>query len=286
MALAQVALAAPDLRDLFARNGNPPLLGNISAEYYHADRSCVSSTSLKEILRSPAHYRVYMDQGRVETAALAMGTAIHTRVLEPQEFATRYAVGPAGDRRTADWKQFAKNNVGRRLLTRAERTQLDAIASSIATHDAANALLQSGYKEVTLIWQDEDTGLWLKARPDILCLDIDTGICVDLKSTDDATPQAFVRSCIKYSYDLSAAMYQDGLRAVLERDFDYLFLAAEKSAPYARALYGAPEDMLERGRRRYKQALVQLKHCLTTGDWPGYQPDGDYELLDWPRYAA
>lgn len=286
MALAQVAHATPDLRALFARNGNPPLLGNISAEYYHADKSCVSSTALKEILRSPSHYRAYMDEGRLETAAMAKGTAIHTRVLEPQEFSSRYAVGPAGDRRSADWKRFANANVGRRLLTKDEGTQLDAIAASIATHAAANALLQTGYKEVTLIWQDEETGLWLKARPDILCLDIDTGICVDLKSTEDATPQGFVRSCIKYGYDLSAAQYLDGLRSVLDRDFDYLFLAAEKSAPYARALYGAPEDMLDRGRRRYKQALAQLKHCLTTGDWPGYQPDGDYELLDWPRYAA
>lgn len=285
MALVQVAPSAPDLRTLFARNGNPPLLGNISPEYYHGDRSCVSSTSLKEMLRSPAHYRNYMDHGRVETPALALGTAIHTRVLEPREFSKRYVVGPAGDRRSADWKRFAAANVGRRLLTHAERDQLDGIAASLMTHDTAQALMQTGYKEVTLIWQDADTGLWLKARPDLLCLDIDTGVCIDLKSTEDAAREAFARSCVKYNYDLSAAMYLDGLRAVLARDFDFLFLAAEKTAPYARALYGAPEEMLERGRRRYKQALSQLTDCLANNRWPGYQPDGDYELLEWPRYA-
>jgi hypothetical protein len=44
--------------------------------------------------------------------------------------------------------------------------------------------------------------------------------------------------------------------------------------------------MLERGERRFRQALHLLKSCRESGEWPSYQPAGDYALLDWPRWAA
>ena len=43
--------------------------------------------------------------------------------------------------------------------------------------------------------------------------------------------------------------------------------------------------MITRGYRRFREALGILKECSDTGRWPGYQPDGDYDILEWPRYA-
>jgi hypothetical protein len=80
-------------------------------------------------------------------------------------------------------------------------------------------------------------------------------------------------------------VYLEGLRTVFGRDFDFCFLACEKAAPYGVALYAAPEEMIARGERRLREALASLKACRETGSWPGYQPDGDYEVLEWPRYA-
>lgn len=274
------------LRDLFV--GGESFRTDISHEVYHSDRSCVSSTGLKKIaVQSPAHYRDYLDGGPMkETAAMFLGTAIHARVLEPAEFDTRYVAAPVSDKRTVEWKEFVAANPDRIPLTSNQMGIVNGIADRISRHQSASSLLKSGWKEVTMIWQDEETGIWLKIRPDCLCVDFDTGICMDLKSTEDASANEFGRSCVKYNYDISAAMYLDGLRTVLKRDFDFAFLAAEKERPFEVALYGAPEEMLLRGQRRYRQALRLVAECTRRKQWPGYQPDGDYEILNWPQYAA
>ena len=106
-----------------------------------------------------------------------------------------------------------------------------------------------------------------------------------MKSTENAQRTAFQRSCVSYDYDLQAAVYLEGLRIVFGRDFDFSFLAFEKEEPYGVALYGAPDAMIERGQRRFREALAKFKVCRETGCWPGYQPDGDYEVLEWPRWA-
>ncbi|MCL4683076.1 MAG: PD-(D/E)XK nuclease-like domain-containing protein [Rhodocyclaceae bacterium] len=273
----------PSLLDIFG-NGPYSKLG-ISHEDYHADRSCVSVSSLKEMLRSPAHYRAYLDIGRKETPSLMFGTAAHVRLLEPQDFAQRYVVAPPGDRRTKAYKDFEAANAGKAILTADEAAAIERIAANVDAHQGAAALLRRGLKEVTLIWQDAETGIWIKARPDCLAISLDTGVCLDLKTTEDASPNAFVRACASYSYDLQAAVYLDGLREVFGRDFDFCFLPAEKSEPHGVALYGAPEDMLESGRRKFRRALRQLAECRQTNTWPSYQPEGDYEVLEWPRWA-
>lgn len=276
-------LARPALLDIFG-TGTRYRLG-ISNEDYHADRSCVSVSSLKELLRSPAHYRAYLDSARKETPSRFFGTAAHTRVLEPQEFAKRYVVAPPGDRRSKAYKEFEVANAGRLVLSADEAAALDGIVASIQRHQSAFGLLRAGLKEATVVWRDPDTGIWVKIRPDCLVIDLDTGICLDLKTTDDASEDGFVRTCKSLHYDLQAAVYLEGLRNVFGRDFDFAFLAAEKSAPHGVALYGAPEDMLETGRRKFRRALNLLLECRRTNTWPGYQPDGDYEILEWPKWA-
>lgn len=252
---------------------------------YHTDRSCVSASGLKEMLKSPAHYQAYLALGSRETPAKFMGSALHTRLLEPEEFDATYVVIPdeAADRRTHEFRAFERANPEKILITEKQAYILNGVFSSVSAHPTAADLLRRGFVEHTILHQDEETGIWLKIRPDCLCLDFDTGICLDLKSTDSAEKTAFRRSCERYDYDVQAAIYLDVLRKVFERDFDWAFLAMEKEAPFGVALYGAPEEMIASGRQRYREALRTLKQCLDTGEWPCYQPEGGYDILDWPR---
>lgn len=280
----ETPVEVPTLRELF---GSLQCRPDIPNEVYHADRSCVSSTGLKQLLRSPAHFQAALSgESRKETPAMFLGSAIHARLLEPALYAEEYVVAPSLDRRTKEWKEFEVANANKKILTPDQMAVVEGIAHSVGKHVSASTLLQAGLVEHSIIWQDEETGIWLKVRPDLLCVDFDTGICLDVKSTDNASADSFVRSCINFDYDLSAAMYLEGLRVVFKRDFDFVFLAVEKDAPYGCALYGAPEPMLLRGERRFRRALQILKDCRETGEWPCYQPMGDYEVLDWPRWAA
>ena len=33
----------------------------------------------------------------------------------------------------------------------------------------------------------------------------------------------------------------------------------------------------------FRRALRILRQCLDNGEWPGYQPDGGYDILDWRK---
>lgn len=289
--LAAVALPAdvepvgdvlPSLLDLFGHLHCRPDIPNV---LYHADRSCVSASGLKEILRSPAHYQAYLrGESRKETPAMFLGTAVHARLLEPHLYASDYVIAPLADRRLKEYREFEVANAGKKILSPEQGAIIDGIAESVARHTSADTLLRGGLVEHTIIWEDEETGIWLKIRPDCLCVDFDTGICLDVKKTTDASRQAFRLSCDRYLYDLQAALYLEGLRQVFKRDFDFVFLPVEEAAPYGCALYGASDDMLQDGKRLFRKALRELKRCRDTNLWPSYQPDGDYELLDWrPR---
>lgn len=278
------ANAVPSMLDIF---GNLRCRPDIPNSVYHADRSCVSVSGLKQLLRSPAHYQAYLSgEGRKETAAMYMGTAIHSRLLEPAAFSVNYVVAPEDDKRSKEYKEFVAANDGKLILTKSQADAIEGVAASVDLHVSASTLLRAGHVEHSIIWQDEETGIWLKIRPDCLCTDFDSGICLDVKKTVDASSAAFVRACVTYDYDLQAAVYLEGLRQVFQRDFDFVFLAVEETPPYGCALYGAPEEMLARGRRRFRQAMAILQACQGAGEWPSYQPAGDYELMEWPRWAA
>jgi hypothetical protein len=280
----EVTTAFPSLLEIF---GDLHCRPDIPNAVYHADRSCVSVSGLKQILRSPAHFQAYL-QGitHKETPAKFMGTAIHSRLLEPEVYAAEYVVAPVTDKRTKDWKEFELANANKRILTPDQMACIEGVAHSVSMHASATTLLRAGRVEHSIIWQDKETGIWQKIRPDCLCIDFDIGICLDVKKTVDASPAAFTRACVTYDYDLQAAVYLEGLREVFQRDFDFVFLAVEEDAPHGCALYGAPSEMLERGERRYRHAMNLLKSCRESGEWPSYQPAGDYALLEWPRWAA
>ena len=57
-------------------------------------------------------------------------------------------------------------------------------------------------------------------------------------------------------------------------------------APYAVACYVASEAMLEVGRAKYRAALELLKWCKDNDCYPSYQPGGEIEEIDLPRWAA
>lgn len=277
--------AVVSLVELF-NNGNLHCRPDIPNEIYHADRSCVSTSGLKQILRSPAHFQAYLDgSSRKETPAMFMGTAVHARLLEPDLFALDYVIAPVSDKRSKIWKEFELANADKKILTPDQVETIDGISHSVQQHVSASSLLRAGLIEHTIIWQDEETGIWLKVRPDCLCIDFG-GMCVDVKKTVDASEREFVRACINYDYALQVAVYLEGLRVVFKRDFDFMFLCVEEAAPYGCALYGAPLDMIDKGRRQFRQALRILKGCRDSGQWPSYQPQGDFSVLNWPRYAC
>lgn len=262
---------------------------------YHALPS-VSSSKLKTILRSPAHYHAAYLAGaprKEPTASMVLGSLTHTLFLEPEQYGSEYFVAPDCDRRTKEGKAvyaaFQDAADGMTIITAEQRDTAHAMARALCGH-AINEAMTGGHAEASIFWTDEQTGLACRIRPDYHIAPSDvwpTGLIIDVKSTDDARAEAFARTCVNFGYDLSAAMYCDGFQqhygtTDLEPPL-FLLLVVERDAPHAVACYECSQEMLDKGVEKYRRAMQLLADSTASGMWPGY--DDGIQLLNLPKWA-
>jgi exodeoxyribonuclease VIII len=246
---------------------------------YHRHRA-VSKSHLDQVARSPLHYWArYLDPNRIEpepTPAMQVGTAVHTHVLELDQWDQRYVVMPEGiDRRTkqgkAEWDAFSTASSGRTVLSRTDADQVMRMGQAVYGHPAAALLLKQlpGKAETTHMWTDAATGLQCKCRPDWLT--DDGSLIIDLKTTEDASPKGFEKSVANWRYHVQAAWYLHGLeQATGTRPDQFIFICVEKKPPYAVAVYAAAPEMIDAGWTAAERDLEVLATCKAANAWPGY----------------
>jgi hypothetical protein len=259
---------------------------------YHA-HPAISKSHLDQINRSPLHYWArYLDPNRKldkPTPAMVIGSAVHTHVLELDQWDARYAVMPDGiDRRTkmgkAEWHVFETAAQGRTVLKRDEADQVMHIGRAVWGHKAAARLLGSdGKPEATYMWTDKATGLQCKCRPDWIHGDGST--IVDLKTTEDASPRGFRSSLLKWRYWVQAAWYLHGVeQATGKRPDRFVFVAVEKKPPHGVGVYCADDAMIQRGMDQARQDLEKLAERKAADHWPSYSDD--VEMISLPGWMT
>jgi exodeoxyribonuclease VIII len=231
---------------------------------YHADPA-ISASHLHAVAASPYHYfSRFLAPDRppsVQTAAMKLGSLTHCAVLEPDELSKRYGIAP--DRRSNAGKAVAAEMeaAGIEAVTAPEMEQAMAMAASVRSHQAAAALLRDGKAEQSFWWDDIPTGLRCKCRPDWY-----TGtIIVDLKTTTDASPKGFAKSVANWRYHIQQNHYLAGTFA--ER---FIFIAVEKTYPYAVGVYELDETAALHGEAERRNNLQTIADCRAIGEWPGY----------------
>jgi hypothetical protein len=251
----------------------------------------VNFSKLKLFERSPAHAREEMLHPSEPTVAMALGTAVHSAVLEPDRFAAEYVVAPECDRRTKigkeTWAKFEAENPGT-ILSEEDSETCQGISTAVWAHPVAKELLSSrGSKEVCVVWDDQDTGLRCKARIDVIGSVAGWPVIADLKSVGDgimdATPDGFSKACARYLYHVQAAHYLAGAEALHSHQRKFWHIAVEKSAPYGCAVYELSEGALAQGEQQRRRWLHRMKECEATGNWPGYPQT--VQPIDIPKWA-
>lgn len=167
--------------------------------------------------------------------------------------------------------EWAANNGHRKVLTQETWDQLHAMRDAVMQHPMAAKLLDysKGLAEQSVYWIDPETGVLCRCRPDWWRQDL--GIVLDVKTTDDASPEEFRRSLHKWRYHVQDPFYMDCIKqATGTRPRAFLFLAVEKKPPYAVAIYQLDAESVEQGRKEYRQDLDLYAECERTGQWPGY----------------
>jgi len=267
-------------------------LGLSNADYHSLPS--VSSSMLKTILRSPAHYKAAYLSGaprKEPTASMVLGSLTHSLFLEPENFGSEYIIAPECDRRTKEGKAvyaaFQDAAEGLTIITADQLQTAQAMANALCGHIIYEAMT-GGHAEASIFWTDDHTGLACRIRPDYHIAPSDvwpTGLIIDVKSTDDARAEAFARTCVNFGYDLSAAMYSDGFQqhyGTTEPPL-FLLLVVERDAPYAVACYECSPEMLDKGNEKYRKAMQLLADSTASGEWPAY--DEGIQLLNLPKWA-
>jgi exodeoxyribonuclease VIII len=243
---------------------------DMPAEVYHKV-DALSKSLMTKALRSPAHYRAAVDGKSDEpTKAMQIGTVAHTAILEPHKLAEIVAIKPEGmSLVTKEGKAWKAENDGKIILDAQEAADIDGMAHSVRRHPSFEP--SPRFKiEASVFAEDEETGLPLKARPDLWAEGI--GLILDVKTTDDATEEAFLRTIQKFAYHVQAAHYIEMTGAS-----DFVFIAVERNAPYAVAAYRLSPEWLELGFETRRRAIRIVHECTALNSWPAY-PTGTTTL--------
>ena len=256
---------------------NRAIIDHLSNEEYHADPA-VSASHLHQVARSGQHYWArYVDPNRQPvrpTAAMTTGSLVHCAVLEPNELSKRYGIAP--DRRTRAGKEAAAEMQANGIepVSEADMLLAENMARAVHHHPYAAELLSAGKPETSIWWDDPQTGLRCKCRPDW----INGSTYVDLKSTTDASPKGFAKSVANFRYHVQAAHY---LACGL---FDqFVFIAVEKEPPFAVGVYELDADALAEGQRLRDRDLQRIANCRAMAAWPGY--GDELQILSLPGWA-
>ncbi len=245
----------------------PGIYKNLTfAEYLEIE--AVSNSFLSRFALSPAHAKAFAEGEQKASEAMLLGSAFHSKVLEPFDFDGHYVVEPVVNKRTKAGKEelakFAEDNQGKDVISPDTATLVDRMAQAVNAHSLASKYLTGGETELTIVWECE--GVLCKGRIDHK-LD---GIVTDLKSTRNASSIAFRSAVFNYLYHHQAAMYLDGIKVLTGEDCSFVFVAGEKTEPFGVSVHELGQDVIELGREEYLRNLGTYKECKVFDNWPCY----------------
>lgn len=289
--------------DIVYRGGlirEPGCYSGLDIIAYHGqptDGPSISSSGLRTIwTQSPAHFWATssLNPNRIPQAdneAFNVGRLAHKLLIEGREGLEKdFAIRPSewSDWRTKPAREWREQQIlaGKTVVTEDDLAAVTGMAESLGRHPLVKAGILDGRVERSLIWKDAETGVWLKARPDVI--PNASGIVADLKTTVSVQTDALEKSLASYGYHVQAALVGMGLKATLGVQMeDFALVWVEKTAPWCVRVTSLTGADIERGAMQVRAALRTFADCLASGRWPG--PGGDRqdaEYLALPTWAA
>lgn len=238
------------------------------------------SCSIAKILveQSPAHAHLAHPRlggaATTGTAAMDRGSLIHRLLLGKGA-----EIVPVD---AEDWRTKAARDAREQAR---EEGKIPVLLSGLV--DATEATLRikatlaemgitlHGDSEVPLLWQERTTqgDIWARAMLDHIVERAGLLHVYDIKTTENAHPDACLRTAIRLGYDIQAHAYTRAAELVwpdYEGRVSFSFLFCEPVSPYAVTVAQLDGIMRERGRRRWDRAVDLWSRCLHSDTWPGY----------------
>jgi len=258
-------------------DARPAALVDWTPEQYHAQSQRISNSQLADFRASRRRFHaVHVAKtlpGREQTPAMLLGSLVDDLLLLPGE--QRFAVAPTVDRRTKAGKEAwaaclaEAAELGQYVVTAEQYETAQAMCASLAGSPFASDLLAlAGPTQAAIIWDDDESALPCRALLDKLITGGEVGrMVVDLKTTTDASPEAWSRKIHAFSYHCQAAWYLDAAIQLTGEPHGFAHVVISTTAPYEVAVYELDMRAIELGHEANRTALRDLAACLEADEW-------------------
>jgi len=252
------------------------LKDGITNAEYHGSGELSRSTAWSLLQSCPAKVRYDMNHPKPSSPALVIGSGFHTATLEPEKLDDEFAVKPSEidgqGPRTKHYKEsfelMQKSEPDKQWLAPADYDLILEMAGSALENPVLRHYMADIDKVVEGTGYFEMEGAKCKVRPDLYIPG--AGVVIDLKSTQDASNRGFTKSVRQFGYLFQACWYMHALRLLGEKPKQFVFIAVEKTAPYATAAYTIKESDINKQFSNMERACQLWATCQSSGIWPGY----------------
>ena len=184
----------------------------------------IDQSQLKQFLKNPADWAYHrLNDDHKPTDAMKFGTAFHAYLLGTSDVVSLPEGESFRSKNNQKWRdeQLEAGNIivsynDMQLLKRMkegiEQTSL------MPEYPDYMEIIEQGTKEQCIEWKDRQTGLMLKAKPDLI--PVGTDYLVDLKTAQKADAESFAKEVINYGYHIQTVFYRAAVAACKPDAFD------------------------------------------------------------------
>jgi len=184
----------------------------------------IDQSQLKQFLKNPADWAYHrLNDDHKPTDAMKFGTAFHAYLLGTSDVVSLPEGESFRSKDNQKWRdeQLEAGNIivsynDMQLLKRMkegiEQTSL------MPEYPDYMEIIEQGTKEQCIEWKDRQTGLMLKAKPDLI--PVGTDYLVDLKTAQKADAESFAKEVINYGYHIQTVFYRAAVVACKPDAFD------------------------------------------------------------------
>ncbi|KKL09999.1 hypothetical protein LCGC14_2560240, partial [marine sediment metagenome] len=220
---------------------------------------------------------------------LDVGTVAHECLTNPGgldailKVIPKDALNAQGHRKGSQWKEWSEAHAD---YIQMKASEIEPIRRMIASvHRTVPKWLFENvlHYEHTIIWRDE-SGLMLRARPDMIVSRGEHVILPDFKTTRTTTARTFAADVVKYGYHRQGAWYWDAAVALGMSPCASLIIPVDKTPAHETRIYELSREAVELGRTQNRNALHELAWRLETNTWTAPH-HGEILTLDLPEWA-
>lgn len=264
---------------------------------YHKNDTHISSSSVKKAKKSLKDFWHYLHSEKERKSHFDFGNVFELALLEPLEITRKVAVfdhtkrpfpeNNFNKKENKEWKEkWIRDNKDKYQINQHDTKQesydqVVEMVSSCKANAVINKAIQNVDYQYSIFWTDEETGLKLKTRPDVIKLK--KNVIIDIKTCKDASPHGFSYDACKLDYPIQAIMQIMGVvkSGLMDSVDAYFWLAVQKTAPFHAELYEFEKDDQESIHAVYRHVLRKIAQARKENKYPGFSDRSlnDYGVL-------